>query len=335
MRIAIISDTWHPQINGIVTTLDNTCRVLRNRGHTVKLIDPSSFRTIPCPGYPHFKLAFLCGPWLRPIIEAFHPDAIHIATEGPVGFAARRYCLHQGYRFTTSLHSRYPEYLKLRAGFPLFISYSYMRWFHSKSERIMVATPSMRAELATIGYQRLVHWSRGVDTKLFRPENKSFIQDKRPISMYVGRIAIEKNIEAFLRLEIPGTKYVIGDGPQRELLEQQYPNVCFTGYQQGQELVNYLAAADVFVFPSKTDTFGLVLLEALACGVPVAAYPMTGPKDVITDPRIGTLDNHLQTAVLKSLTLDPNDCRQYALKRTWNDTVSQFINYLALKTPAQ
>lgn len=331
MRIAIISDAWHPQINGIVTTLDNTRHALASLGHTVKLIDPSPFRVIPCPGYPHFKLAFLCGPRLRPLIEAFKPDAIHIATEGPVGFAARRYCLYKNFRYTTSFHSRYPEYLNMRAGFPLWISHQYLHWFHAKSDRVMVATQSMHKELSDMGYQHLFNWSRGVNTQLFRPQDKSFIKDKRPISMYMGRVAVEKNIEAFLDLEIPGTQYVIGNGPQRKILKDQYPDVRFLGYKQGEELARYIAAADVFVFPSKTDTFGLVMLEALACGVPVAAYPVTGPKDVINDPRVGTLNNNLQTAVLTSLSLESNDCRKYALNYTWQQSARQFLNNLVPK----
>ncbi len=336
MRIVIITDAWHPQINGVVTTLTNTCTELEKLGHTVKIIDPSLFKAIPCPGYPHFHLAFLCGPKLRPIVEQFKPDAIHIATEGPVGYAARRYCFYKGYRYTTSLHSRYPEYLKIRVGFPLFISHTYLRWFHRKSARIMVATESLQRELTSKGYKKLVLWQLGVDTELFHPSDKMFmlnsgIQDKRPISMYTGRIAIEKNIEAFLKLDLPGTKYIIGDGPLRETLTDQYPDVHFVGYKQGKELARYMAAADVFVFPSKTDTFGLVLLESLACGVPVAAYPVTGPNDVISDPQVGTLDNNLRAAALKSLSLDADDCRRYALNYSWLQSAKQFVGNLVHK----
>ncbi len=331
MRIALISDAWHPQINGVVTTLVETCEALRSLGHTVKLIDPGLFRTTSCPGYPDVRLAFLCGPWLRPIIQDFVPDAIHIATEGPVGYAARRYCLYKGYSYTTSLHSRYPEYLKLRVGFPLWLSHVYMYWFHSQSRRIMLATDSMHRELSAKGYQRIVRWSRGVDTELFRPRAKSFIQDRRPIFMYTGRVAVEKNIESFLDLKLPGTKYIIGDGPQREALMGAYPDVRFVGYQQGEQLARYMAAADVFLFPSKTDTFGLVMLEALACGVPVAAYPVVGPVDVITDTRVGTLDWDLRAAALNCLRLDSNDCRQYALGYSWQKSASQFIGNLVPK----
>ncbi len=331
LRIAIITDAWQPQINGVVTTLTNTCKQLEKLGHTVKIFDPSLFKAIPCPGYQHFHLAFLCGPRLRPLIEQFQPDAIHITTEGPVGYAARRYCRHKKYRYTTSLHSRYPEYLKMRVGFPLFISHTYLRWFHRKSAHIMVATESLLRELSAKKYQNLVRWSLGVDTELFHPGDKSFIQDQRPIAMYTGRIAVEKNVEAFLHLELPGTKYIVGDGPQREELTNQYPDVRFVGYKQGQELARYMAAADVFVFPSKTDTFGLVLLEALACGIPVAAYSVSGPIDVISDPNVGTLDNNLQTATLKSLSLNADDCRDYALKYSWQHSARQFIENLVPK----
>ncbi len=331
MRIAIISDAWHPQINGIVTTLENTCQALIRIGHTVKVIDSSPFRAMSCPGYPHFRLAFLCGPQLRPVIEEFNPDAIHIATEGPVGFAARRYCLHKNYRYTTSLHSRYPEYLNLRVGFPLSISHAYMRWFHAKSARVMVATDSMRKELLNRGYENLVNWPLGVNTELFQPGDKSFIHDKRPITIYVGRVAIEKNVEAFLRLSLPGTKYIVGDGPQRELLANKYPDVRFVGYKQGQELARYMAAADVFVFPSRTDTFGLVMLEALASGIPVAAYPVTGPGDVIRDTRVGTLDNDLEAAVNTCLSLKSHHCRHYALQYSWQKSARLFVENLVMK----
>ena len=331
MRIAIISDAWHPQINGIVTTLENISRELEKLGHSVRIFDPELFKAISCPGYSHFQLAFLCGPKLRPMIEAFNPDAIHIATEGPVGYAARRYCRHKGYQYTTSVHSRYPEYLKMRVGFPLLISHTYMRWFHLKSSRVMVATKTLQQELSSKGYKHLVLWPLGVDTELYRPTEPLLLEDQRPIFMYTGRIAIEKNIDAFLQLDLPGTKYIVGDGPLREVLVNQYPQVRFVGYKRGKELVGYLAAADVFVFPSKTDTFGLVLLEALACGVPVAAYPVPGPKDVITDSAVGSLDTDLKIAALKSLTLKTDDCRRYALNYSWEYSARQFATNLVPK----
>lgn len=329
LRIALITDAWHPQINGLVTTLTNTCQALEQMGHTVELIAPDRFRTWPCPGYPHIRLALGCGPRLRPIIEAFTPDAIHLVTEGPVGFAARRYCRQKGYDFTTCFHSYSPHYLNLRVGLPLNWSYAYLRWFHRESHRVMVATASVEADLARKGFARTVRWSRGVDTQLFRPRQKDFIRDERPIFMFTGRLAIEKNIEAFLRLELGGTKYVVGDGPQRSELEMKHPAARFVGYKEGEELARYMAAADVFVFPSLTDTFGLVVLEALACGVPVAAYPVQGPKDVIQDDRVGVLDHDLRRAALKALTLDPQLCRRHALQYSWEQCTRQLVAHLA------
>jgi len=324
----LISDAWHPQINGLVTTLTNTCEALGSLGHEVELIAPDRFRTWPCPGYRHIRLALGCGPQLRPMIKAFKPEAIHLVTEGPVGFAARRYCRQNGYDFTTCFHSYSPQYLKLRIGMPLSWSYAYLRWFHSASRRVMVATESVEADLARKGFERMARWSRGVDTERFRPREKDFIQDERPIFMFTGRLAIEKNVEAFLNLDLCGTKYVIGDGPQRAELERKYPRVRFVGYRQGEELARYMAAADVFVFPSLTDTFGLVVLEALACGVPVAAFPVQGPRDIIRDERVGILDGDLQQAAIRALSLDSRNCRRYALQYSWEQCSRQLVSNL-------
>lgn len=328
MKIALISDAWHPQINGVVTTLSRTGETLTRLGHTVEMITPDRFETYRCPGYPDVGLSFLCGPELRKILERFRPDAIHLATEGCIGFAARRYCLEKGLPFTTSFHTRFPEYFKLRIGLPLWLSYAYIQWFHLDSTRIMVATESVQRELENKGFKRLVRWSRGVDTDLFRPGDKHFLQAERPIFMFVGRVAIEKNIEDFLKLNLPGTQFVIGDGPQRPELQKKYPRVRFPGYLTGETLARYLAAADVSVFPSRTDTFGLVILEALASGVPVAAYPVTGPQDILTDPRVGILDADLGQAALKALTLNPGDCRRFALNYTWEQSARQFADHL-------
>jgi glycosyltransferase involved in cell wall biosynthesis len=328
LRIALITDAWHPQINGVVTTLTNTMEVLHRLGHTVELLAPDRFRTWPCPGYPNVGLAFLCGPRLRPLMQAFKPDAIHLASEGCVTFAARRYCLEMGYHFTTSFHTRFPEYFKMRVGLPLWISYGYVRRFHSESTRVMVPTESMRQALSVKGFDNMVIWSRGVDIGLYRPRDKDFLPDKRPIFAYVGRVAIEKNVEDFLKLELPGTKYIIGDGPQRPELERKYPTARFVGFQTGESLAQYMAAADVMVFPSRTDTFGLVILEALASGVPVAAFPAPGPIDIIGQAPAGILSADLQQAALDALKLNPGDCRRHALNYSWEQSARQFIGHL-------
>jgi glycosyltransferase involved in cell wall biosynthesis len=280
MKIALISDAWSPQINGVVTTLQTTCERLRGKGHSVETITPDQFRTWPCPSYPEIRLAFGCGPKLRARLDDFQPDAIHIATEAPLGLAARAYCKRRNLPFTTSFHTRFAEYVQMRTGLPLSWGYAFLRWFHNGGERMMTATPGLVEELKSRGFKNPVLWARGVDTELFRPRDRDFLDVPRPVLLYTGRVAVEKNIEAFLRLKTPGTKVVVGDGPQREELERKYPAVRFVGYKHGEELARHMAAADVFVFPSLTDTFGLVMLEALACGVPVAAFPVQGPQFV-------------------------------------------------------
>jgi glycosyltransferase involved in cell wall biosynthesis len=324
----LISDAWHPQVNGVVTTLVNTVAALQKLGHDVELITPDRFKTYPWPGYPDVGMAFLCGPHLRPIIKAFKPDAIHLVTEGSIGFATRRYCREFGYRYTSSYLSRFPEYFKLRTGFPMAVSNAYLSWFHSESARVMVATASLQEEMQSKGYQRLARWSRGVNTELFRPRTKDAINEPRPVFLYVGRVAVEKNIEAFLKLDLPGTKVVIGDGPYREILMNQYPSVRFIGYLRGEELAKTMSAADVFVFPSRTDTFGVVLLEALACGVPVAGFPVQSCKDVITDDRVGILSEDLHHATMTALTLNPQHCRDYAMDYAWGKCTRQFVENL-------
>ncbi|WP_139559059.1 glycosyltransferase family 4 protein [Methylotetracoccus oryzae] len=335
MRITLISDAWHPQINGIVTALVELTRALTRLGHTVTVITPEPFRTWPCPGYPDVRLAFLCGHRLRPLIDASQPDAIHLMTEGPVGFAARRYCRHRRWPYTSSFHSHFPEYLKLRAGIPLPVSYGYLRWFHRKSERVLVGTASLAEQLARKGFRRLATWPLGVDTEQFRPQGKEGIVAPRPVFMYLGRIAVEKAVEDFLRLDLPGSKVVIGDGPQRPELETRYPEARFLGYRRDQDLARCLAAADVLVFPSRTDTFGLAMLEALACGVPVAAYPVQGPRDIIRDARVGRLHTDLRRAALDALNLDPEECRRYALDWSWEASARRFVDRLALLQPTR
>lgn len=304
MRIAIVTDAWAPQVNGVVTTLIRTGETLRELGEEVSFVTPHGHRTFPLPGYSSIRIAVRPGKQLRTVLREFSPHAVHIATEGPLGWAARRHCRDVGLEFTTSYHTRFPEYLRMRAPVPLGVSYSVLRRFHASAARTMVATESQRETLASRGFRNLVLWSRGVDTELFRPHERGLIRDPRPVLMYAGRVAVEKNLEAFLALDAPGTKYVIGDGPDLAALSKKFPAARFPGFKFGEELARYLSDADVFVFPSRADTYGLVMLEAMACGVPVAAYPVTGPRDIILDGITGALDEDLGRAVLRARELN-------------------------------
>jgi glycosyltransferase involved in cell wall biosynthesis len=326
MQIAIVTDAWAPQVNGVVTTLTRTSETLRSFGHDVSVIHPGDFHTFPCPSYPEIRLAWrpFSGDARR--LRDLAPGRIHIATEGPLGLAARRYCVQQGLRFTTSYHTQFPQYLRARAPIPLALSFAFLRWFHGGATRTMVATHRQREELRQWRFTNLAGWTRGVDTQLFRPGDRSLLADPRPIWIYTGRVAVEKSIEDFLALDLPGTKYVIGDGPERERLQRRYPAACFTGYRFGTDLAALLGAADVFVFPSRTDTFGVVMLEAMACGLPVAAYPVTGPADVVEHGVTGCLDEDLGRAVLQALELDRSACRQAALACSWERATRQFLD---------
>lgn len=326
MKILIVTDAWFPQINGVVRTLSTTGEELEKMGHQVAFIGPDRFRTVPMPGYSEIRLAVAPRRKLRRLIDEFGPQAIHIATEGPLGWAARAICRRRRLPFTTSYHTRFPEYLAERAPVPLRWSYATLRRFHRRSKAVMVSTPSITKSLAARGFDNIKRWTRGVDTELFRPRDKNFLTDPRPISLYVGRVAVEKNIEAFLSLDIPGTKYVVGGGPMLEALQKRYPQVRFAGPHHGEDLAKYYAAADVFVFPSKTDTFGLVMLEALASGVPVAAYPVEGPLDVIGGTGVGVLDDDLAEAVRQALKIDPQRCRDFALAHSWQAAARQFLS---------
>lgn len=331
MKIAIVTDAWRPQTNGVVKTLSTTAEGLHALGHDVRVIEPNQFKTVPCPTYPEIRLAWRPHGRVSELLDGFEPDAIHIATEATLGAAARKWCLRRRMPFTTSYHTQFPEYVRARVPIPLSVSYAYLRRFHSAAVRTMVATPAMQRVLESRGFKNIVRWTRGVDVALFRPRSKEFLNLSRPVAMYVGRVAVEKNIEAFLQLDLPGTKVIVGDGPARAELQAKYPRAQFVGYKFGEELASHLAAADVFVFPSRTDTFGLVLLEAMACGVPVAAYPVTGPIDVITQGVTGVLGVDLRAAALAALRLDPNQCRAYALANTWEVATRQFLSHLALR----
>jgi glycosyltransferase involved in cell wall biosynthesis len=328
MQILLVTDAWLPQVNGVVRTLSTLSRHLQALGHNVSLLTPDRFSSVPCPSYPEIRLALPPPGAVARIIEEVWPAAIHIATEGPLGLIARRACRRRGYPFTTSFHTRFPEYVHARWSVPLSWTYGFLRWFHRPATRVMVATPSVEAALRERGFTRIGRWSRGVDTGLFRPRDKSFLPYPRPISLYVGRLAVEKSVEDFLRLDLPGTKVVVGDGPQLPALRRDYPAAVFVGAKHGEELACHYAAADVFVFPSRTDTFGLVLLEALASGVPVAAYPVPGPLDVIDGSAAGCLDEDLGAAAHRALEIAPETCLAHAQTYSWENSTRQFLGNL-------
>ena len=328
MRVVIVTDAWEPQVNGVITTLKNTAKVLESKGHEVHFITPQYFKTMPTPTYPEIRLSLFPYPKLKRMMQEFQPNAVHIATEGPLGLAARRYCKKFKLRFTTAYHTQFPEYIRLRAPIPLSVSYAYMRWFHGAACHTLVTTESMYEYLAGWGMKNLQIWTRGVNTELFHQGEKKFLNTERPVFMYIGRVAVEKNILDFLELDLPGSKYVVGAGPQLKGFMDKFPDVIFTGYVDNQLLSKHLAAADVFVFPSKTDTFGLVLLEANACGLPIAAYPVPGPKDVVRQGVNGYLSEDLKEACMKALELKPDDCRKVAEEYTWERVGEQLLSYL-------
>jgi glycosyltransferase involved in cell wall biosynthesis len=329
VRIVLVSDAWAPQINGVVRTLTAMMGELAKRGHHVTLITPDLFRTLPCPTYPEIRLALRAGRRVAALIEAARPDAIHITTEGPLGMAARRHCLNRGYGFTTAFHTRFPEYLAARFRVPPAWSYALMRRFHAPSKGVMVATDSVRRELAQRGFGNLRRWSRGVDPTLYDPARRGDFEGlPRPVFLTVGRVAVEKNSAAFLDLDLPGSKAVIGDGPKLDELRRRHPKAHFLGKREGLELARLYASADVFVFPSRTDTFGLVLLEAMASGLPVAAYPVPGPLDVIGTSGAGVLDEDLGRAALAALAIPREHSRAHALGYTWTASADQFVENL-------
>lgn len=332
MRIAIATDAWYPQPNGVVRVVGSVAERLRRRGHRVTIISPDQFRTIPCPTYSEVRLAIRPGPRTAAALGSFVPDAIHIATEGPIGAAARRYCLANGLPFTTAYHSKFPEFVHARTRLPLSWLYERLRRFHEPSRAVMVPSPNVLRELRDRGFENLRLWSHGVDTDVFKPASKTYldeIEPERPVFMFVGRLAIDKNLPAFLDLDLPGRKAVVGTGPERETLMRRYPHVTFRIADGDAELARYFNAGDVFVFPSRTDTFGLVMLEALACGVPVAAFPVTGPQDVLGRSGAGCLDTDLRRAALSALHVSPATCRAHALRFTWDRVVDEFLDYLA------
>ena len=329
MRLLIATDACRPQINGVVQTYERLAEQLVRLGHQVEFISPNGFRTVPLPTYPEIRLALIWPGQARRRIAAFGPDHIHIATEGPVGLATRAVCVSDDRRFTTSYHTRFPEYLTARLPLvPVRWGYALERWFHNAAAGVMVSTLSLRKELADKGLKRLLPWTRGVDTELFRPRNVRRFGPE-PVFLYVGRVSVEKNLKAFLDLDLQGTKVVVGRGPQLALLKQAYPRAVFTGPLFGEALAEAFASSDVFVFPSRTDTYGVVLLEALASGVPVAAFPVTGPRDVVLHGKVGHLGEDLRQAALEALRMDRAACRDYALGFSWETCARQFLSNIA------
>ncbi len=334
MRIVLATDAWEPQVNGVVRTLTRITAECREMDHEVEVIEPSQFKTMPMPTYPEIKLALGAEEEIREKLRAFEPDAIHIATEGPIGIATRRICVEWKMPFTTSYHTKFPEYVSARFPIPVQVGYAYMKWFHKPSGRLMVATPTLRDELTSHGFKNVSPWTRGVDTELFNPDLDPIYDElggqdwPRPFWLNVGRVAVEKNIEAFIELDLPGTKIIVGDGPAREELEAKYPEAKFLGAKFGTDLARCFRDADVFVFPSWTDTFGLVILESMATGTPVAAYPAHGPIDIIPGSGAGAINDDLKVACLECLDIDRAAVRAYAEQFSWKASAEQFVENL-------
>lgn len=328
MRIAIVSDAWRPQINGVVRTIETIVKLLQAERHEVEVFGPDRFRTLPCPTYPEIRLSLFPSARLNHMLKLFAPDAIHLVTEGPLGWAARNFCLARDIPFTSAYHTRFPEYVRARIRVPISWSYAFVRRFHAPSSAVLVVAQSIRDELAARGFKNLVPWSRGVDIAAFRPQLREESNEPRPVWLYAGRVAIEKNIKAFLDLDLPGTKWVVGGGPQLKELKRRYKDIRFFGSVDTEELSHRYSQADCFVFPSRTDTFGLVMVEALASGIPVAGYPVPGPLDVVTTPKVGAVDEDLRAACLAAIGCDPVDCRAHAETFTWEQCARQFRDTL-------
>jgi glycosyltransferase involved in cell wall biosynthesis len=341
MRIFVVTDAWEPQVNGVVRTLTRTVAECRAMGHDIEVVSPNDgYVTMPLPTYDEIKLALFAQDDIEDRFKAFEPEAVHIATEGPLGLAARTVCLKHRMPFSTSYHTKFPEYVAARRIAPEALGYAFVRWFHRPAGKVMVATPSMQAELQSKGFINLTPWSRGVDTDLFHPAKRApdrgpFAGLATPVLLYVGRVAVEKNIEAFLRADAPGSKVVVGDGPQRRQLEADYPDAVFLGAKFADDLARHFANADVFVFPSLTDTFGLVILEAMATGTPVAGYVAPGPRDIIPGSGAGAVDDDLAAAIRQCLTLDRTAVRAYAEKYSWRACAEEFVRNLSPLPPLE
>ncbi|MBS3927371.1 MAG: glycosyltransferase family 1 protein [Sphingomonadales bacterium] len=338
MRIAICTDAWHPQVNGVVRSISTTVSHLLERGHEVELVTPQQFRTMPMPGYKEIRLALVPRFGTRRTLTDFAPEIVHIATEGPIGWSARGWCCARGIPFTTAFHTRFPDYAAVRTGLKAERFWPLMRRFHAPSRAVLVSTPTLGAELESRGLPNWRLWSRGIDRELFRPGHAPLPELAAlpgPVMLYVGRVAVEKNLPAFLEAKVPGHKVVVGDGPDLAMLKARYPEAIFTGALTGERLAKAYCSADVFVFPSRTDTFGLVLIEALACGLPVAAYPVHGPLDIIgpngrgpddeLPATVGALDEDLSVAIRKALKLDPLAAAVIGASYSWERATDQFV----------
>lgn len=333
MRLLLVTDAWLPQVNGVVTTLVEVLRGMAERGHQVELIEPSTFRRFACPGYREIELAWRPGREVARRIDEADFDAIHIATEGPLGAAARRYCLRHGIAFSTAFHTRFPDILERALGIPERWGYAWLRRFHAPSASVMVPTRGMLGVLREHGFGQLREWSHGVDLQAFRPlqtarDPEADADLPRPHFLYVGRVSYEKNVGAFLALDLPGSKWVYGVGPRRKVLQRRYPGAVWHGVVDRSELPAIYARADVLVFPSRSDTFGLVMLEAMACGTPVAAYPVPGPLDVVGSSEGGVLHEDLRSAALQALELPRSAARERALAFDWAIACDRFIELL-------
>src|SRR6266536_1697305 len=325
IRILVATDAWHPQVNGVVQTLSELARAALPLGAELSFLSPDGFPTVPLPTYPEIRLALPHPDAIARRIAAERADAVHIATEGPIGHLVRRHCLKAGLPFTTSFHTRFPEYLSARAPIPERWTWAWLRRFHNAGAGVMAATPALADELTGRGFRNVLLWPRGVDVALFRPRAEADLGLPRPVFLSVGRLAVEKNLDAFLSLDLPGSKVVVGDGPARADLMRRFPNAVFLRTKRGEALAAVYAAVDVFVFPSKTDTFGLVLLETLASGVPVAAFPVGGPRDVIGGSAVGSLDCDLGVACLQALSISRTDCRAFAVEMSWEASARKFL----------
>jgi len=326
MKLALVTDAWKPQVNGVVTTMSNTAEHLLQMGHEVVMVTPEDHRSIPIPGYNEIRISVFPRRKVFKLLDGQQPDTLHIATEGPLGNAARAWCLENGFPFATSYHTQFPEYIRMRAPVPTSFSYAWLRRFHGPAHTTLVRSKTQKALLEARGFNNLRVWPGAVDTALFRPRGKEMLDLPRPISMYMGRVAVEKGLDAYLGLKLPGSKVVIGGGPDLEKLKSAYPNAHFLGPKFGEELARLVSAADVFVFPSRTDTLGLVMLEAMACGIPVAAFPVPGPLDVIRDGSTGAMDDDLETAFYRALAMDPQACIEFAEGHSWKHSTQRFLS---------